>query len=565
MRTVSGDRVMGRARVLRRLAVCAAATLILGAGGHAVLASEQIILPYECRVENGRVIAEPSSDQAYRIFGSRDHQPHRACSPSTPGRCRTFMLHRFSMACDGGRVSWPAFYAAISDETDGRAVLDGGRLHMQMGPQWRSKPRGFPWRQRDGYGSGDRDRRGFDEPGFGGRNRDAVVELPPGYAPLTGTRAIFTALDPRVAAANIANDRPEPVPRPGEMNWDDDDAAGQRTVAPQKSDEPKTSEPVRSAEVPPPQRKPLVPAETKAVEVKPGKPAEAAPKLPVAAATPATKLESKSAAVTATAETQRDRPVATTEPGALSPAVPGTSFAPTILNNPAAPKPSAPNPATVDAVDLTAAAPSPLGAIATAAPEKPESSAALPVALPPAAEPPPKVVAAETIEATIETGAVAPNKTLPAWPMPMEAIVAAVAAVLLLASLLILRRQSAQPVVRGARRGPVFEPMLPGLPLDPRDGVDAGKQLVVAPQPDPVPEPTLAASFDAEVFVVPKTRSEALAVLGLSGAANETMIRKVVEALRQSWHPDTASSDDDRRVREARVKQINVAADILAG
>ena len=62
---------------------------------------------------------------------------------------------------------------------------------------------------------------------------------------------------------------------------------------------------------------------------------------------------------------------------------------------------------------------------------------------------------------------------------------------------------------------------------------------------------------------LPVTRADALALLGLNADASEAVIRKVVEALRQSWHPDLATGDADRAAREVRIKAINVAAGIL--
>ena len=40
-------------------------------------------------------------------------------------------------------------------------------------------------------------------------------------------------------------------------------------------------------------------------------------------------------------------------------------------------------------------------------------------------------------------------------------------------------------------------------------------------------------------------------------------VKKVVDALRMSWHPDHARNEADRRHREERIKQINAAWDIL--
>jgi DnaJ-class molecular chaperone len=64
---------------------------------------------------------------------------------------------------------------------------------------------------------------------------------------------------------------------------------------------------------------------------------------------------------------------------------------------------------------------------------------------------------------------------------------------------------------------------------------------------------------------MPRTRVEALEVLGIGVApsANQAAIKKIVDGLRQSWHPDLAKDEADRAVRELRSKQINAAWDLL--
>jgi hypothetical protein len=64
---------------------------------------------------------------------------------------------------------------------------------------------------------------------------------------------------------------------------------------------------------------------------------------------------------------------------------------------------------------------------------------------------------------------------------------------------------------------------------------------------------------------LPSTRSEALHVLGASSETAQDMLKTMVRTLRQTWHPDLASQDDERRIRGLRLKQINVAWDILCG
>ena len=60
------------------------------------------------------------------------------------------------------------------------------------------------------------------------------------------------------------------------------------------------------------------------------------------------------------------------------------------------------------------------------------------------------------------------------------------------------------------------------------------------------------------------TRVEAYAFLGLNATSSEMVLRKTVNALRLCWHPDLATDEEDRRLREMRIKQINVAWDLIS-
>jgi hypothetical protein len=60
------------------------------------------------------------------------------------------------------------------------------------------------------------------------------------------------------------------------------------------------------------------------------------------------------------------------------------------------------------------------------------------------------------------------------------------------------------------------------------------------------------------------TRLEAYAFLGVNASSSETVLKKAVNALRQCWHPDLATDEEDRRLREIRTKQINVAWDLIS-
>lgn len=67
------------------------------------------------------------------------------------------------------------------------------------------------------------------------------------------------------------------------------------------------------------------------------------------------------------------------------------------------------------------------------------------------------------------------------------------------------------------------------------------------------------------VLQEPRDKTEAYALLGINPDVSEHIMKKLVEALRQSWHPDHARDEPDRLRREDRIKQINIAWDLIQG
>jgi DnaJ-class molecular chaperone len=63
----------------------------------------------------------------------------------------------------------------------------------------------------------------------------------------------------------------------------------------------------------------------------------------------------------------------------------------------------------------------------------------------------------------------------------------------------------------------------------------------------------------------PTSVGEAFEMLGINPDASTTVVKKIVDGLRQSWHPDHAKDDADRQLREDRMKQINIAWDVISG
>ena len=64
---------------------------------------------------------------------------------------------------------------------------------------------------------------------------------------------------------------------------------------------------------------------------------------------------------------------------------------------------------------------------------------------------------------------------------------------------------------------------------------------------------------------LPGTMSEALDVLGVDPDASRDMMKTTVTRLRRALHPDHAIDEEDRLLRERRLKQINVAWEIVCG
>lgn len=77
------------------------------------------------------------------------------------------------------------------------------------------------------------------------------------------------------------------------------------------------------------------------------------------------------------------------------------------------------------------------------------------------------------------------------------------------------------------------------------------------------PRPEQAAAQQVAVAAVPETVSQAFEMLGVNPEATRTVVKKVVDGLRQSWHPDHARDAEDRARREERMKQINSAWDLI--
>jgi len=187
------------------------------------------------------------------------------------------------------------------------------------------------------------------------------------------------------------------------------------------------------------------------------------------------------------------------------------------------------------------------------------------VAEPPPSLPAPVVAPTEppVTEAPVLTVSAATPLVTASNPSSSRLAVAVVAGVLvaLTAGLLIFARgRGRRPAPRraGARRPT-------GAAARDRSAAPAGQVPTLTPSQGSAVWSTAAAPSPVWNEDVPRTRLDALRVLGMgvTADANLAAIKKIVDGLRQTWHPDLARDPADREVREQRMKQINVAWDIL--
>ncbi len=468
-------------------------------------------MPYVCSAGSGRVTLTPSRDEAYRIYGAREQRQFTTCSPFNPNLCRTWLLHRFDLDCGGVRVPWLAVIAAASEQMTGRAWVENGHLRLRMGPFWGmgpgDGPPGPPERWRGRFQGEYTDRRAH-------RSR-AVVEMPAGFAPALGIPARFTpapAPYPEISSAAPAPVRPTPA-------------------------RPTQNEPAREA------RPSSAPA--------PAPEALIAPPVP-AKPTPPKLQPPREAAV-------KDVPVAKSQPNPAPAATPGTSITPRIINRPAPVEAPAERPAETIAPALP-----PKSAAPTAKPV--ETNAATPSAARESQAPFPGRQDTEIAKSS-ETRAPPTPHALTATPDPSR-VQAFVAFAGLVTAMLALfawtkRRERLRLAAVGHRE--IGSVSFEGAQRPRASG--GALTATRSPVPDGSAQPPASApfQFQAPADWLPRTRAEACQLLGASPDASDAAIKKIVDGLRQSWHPDLAMGEADRQVREQRMKQVNAAWDIING
>lgn len=506
-----------------------ATLLIVGALNASALAQgareagvrERLTMPFACRIDGGRLEITPAPDLTYDILDRREQMPFTVCF-GAGGECRAWTAHRFTVACGGQRVGWDDIALAASRYTGVRMWPVGDRT--MIAPRQAAQSRTM----RDCYDQiAGRPMLPFEQKAamvacWQGRLREPrsrAVELPPGFAPLApfGARVITASVSPQQApspALVAKGPLTTQVPVPG--------APGE------KKDAPAARPADRLARPDGPQRI-VVPSDQPA---------------PVASGDPV-----KPPAVNAPGATASDAVVPVQQAPVLRATAPEGPVVP-------APRDAAGSaqPDQSYGYELMAVSGAGLATIAAFLVwGRRRSAAANRVRIAPALDGPPSDAAMarlllEGARRTLEDIAALLASLAPSSPLRQVLSKELRAAERRLSAL--AAEDATSPASAKRHRARVQSAVHDVNRL--RDIATGAQQSLEHATHQPAVE-------------TPSDRASAFAVLGVTPDADAGTLKKLVDALRRAWHPDLARDEQDRLRREERIKQINVAWDLIQG
>ncbi len=595
---MTGDQ--GRVARWVQLLACLAMSLVLAAPTAPLQANQpakaerfdRISLPYACRVEHGRVRLEPSPEQIYHLNGRHEQQLFKICRERSS--CQTLMLHRFSITCSGQHVAWADIVTALADRghldrggterARSKLSVADGRLGFstvlrppasappsppnppgQMLTGWCSDQFGAP--SQPFLRQACNEARRF-VANLGGATQRAprsaepaapqFVSLPRGFAPVrsVGARLLVPSAPGLPPMAH-----PEPLPSAPSLQNDIVTGAISTAIPSPTAQEPNDRIAALAAAFPP-------------------RPA-AAP----AASTWITSVHLASATVAAssqaTAERQRND-------GSAMFMLAFTAILVTIAGVAVAHRYRQSRTAVSAAPTTLLRLPAPAG----------HSTSPVPSPVLPSQWPSLRKSLLPGLRRQLESIQAARWRHVPIARTPQTPEeLAALAALPAEARLIITARD--QLVDRIDQLRQAIDPLIrtaPALHMALARDLMAGerrlaKLTVVGLADDPAaPAPwkpaqtrlqRVSADIDRLQEIIagavasfarmnsprqlPRDLPEAYATLGVNPGVSEGTVKKLVDALRVSWHPDLATSPEDRQLRDERIKEINVAWDLIAG
>jgi hypothetical protein len=88
----------------------------------------RLAMPYSCSIEQGAVAIRPGPERTFEVAGPREERLFTTCDPPFSNNCRSLTVHKFDVLCGTDKVSWPRIVAAIGRTTAGEAVVSKGHL-----------------------------------------------------------------------------------------------------------------------------------------------------------------------------------------------------------------------------------------------------------------------------------------------------------------------------------------------------------------------------------------------------------------------------------------------------
>ncbi len=469
-------------------------------GTSALADGEQMLLPFQCTIDRGRIVLTPSAERAYRLAGPRASHAFTACAPANPNRCRTWQIHKFDFACAGQRVPWLTVAGAMLERMAQRGRIENGRLMLRLGPEWQRRavvPVGF--------------RHPFND-------AEQLLAFPAGFAPALGSSVRFVGSSG--PQPTVVDAKPELKPEAVKQEATRPEATRPEAIR----TEPKLArtEPRSGPSQPPPTSKSRDPGISEGWG---------------ATVTPATSL---AAVETAAGTFMLQR-------GLVGFALVLAAWGGLLWVRRRTPSQTAAAPHSEDGLR----SPTP-GASATST--SPSSNSPDDAAL--CAE---LVARAVNLhQAAREAVGALPNLNLREI---LTNDLAAVQRCLLSAELTTNVAEERWDVVK-----PALSKALADLERIARIISGVLSSQPVAGQPMTGPSPVQGIETVAPLVLrcsVPETTHEAFEMLGVNPEASRTVVKKVVDGLRQSWHPDHARDAEDRARRDERMKQINIAWDLI--
>ena len=507
---------------------------------------ETLVMPYSCMVEGGEPVLTPSDDKGYRIIGTRTQRDFTACSPTRPSHCRRWSIHKFKVDCGGKTVPWASIVAA----SDGyrSAWVEDGRFVMRMPWTWTLSPDDPCARLRR-----------FGRRPFGRHTRycnhrraDApkpTLKMPAGFAPMFGIDAIFVKTNSQqgdnfpdlqrdkeeksavVLDADLDGAPRQIPPLPLKNNIRQNGAAVAQNSPPESiTPAPESDAPAQEEKKAQSEQQPEKQGETPPEEKTNSHP------------TPASKETEPTGHPHAPTiiNAQLDKPTKTSQPITMPRSVASAPF------KAATQKSQTPAAETVKRFDFV--------------PKPQKSSNEVPAGV--------MAQSGKTGGRDNSPSNIGSNENLDDKLTMVLAGATVLGLGLIVIGIVLLKRKrdSSQEISRDISTVSIGGDKLPAQSATRDVALLKKENQDIANPPEPQKQTPAPPPASKLADAIPKTRKDAFEVLGVSITpdASPTAIKKIVDGLRLSWHPDHAADEADRRIRESRMKQINAAWEIIS-